>query len=163
MTINKPGSLPSPQRVWEPYVDGGILAPPFRVRSPLQARVVAVVELRYPERPLEPLAAKSRVIRQGDIHELMLMGGEAPQVAGPFVAAGLRVLGFVEFLNGGVLVMGDVCIVGGQPIGRLDAFDGTHAPNHLNLVFTAKALGLDTGDVNLDLTSSCVFEADGSH
>lgn len=135
-----------PPTVSDPYRDVGLVVPPYGAKSLLIGRMCALVNLVYPSRALQIMTEKSRVVRNWDIHELML----APSSMVPDLPArGLRVLGFVEFLSGGVLVAGDRLLLDGDDVGELVGFDGTHSPNHLNIVIRASTEDVEHIDVRL--------------
>lgn len=129
----------------DPFENPAWDRPPGYPRSPLAARLVAVMDIVRPDRGLALTRQRTRCIRRFDIHELMLTdeGGAAPGTT----VARVAYLGFVEFEQGGVLAEGDRVQAGDRPLGHVGGFDETHMPNHLNIVLRASTLtsGLERG------------------
>ncbi len=113
------------------------------LRKPLEARFVEVMDLECNDRALAIMKERSRAVRRGDVHELMLTDEAAAAPGG--TADGIDYVGFVEFQAGGVLVFGDAVIIGGQRIGTIAGFDECHAPNHYNVLVKGprRASGVD--------------------
>lgn len=114
----------------------GTWARPDYPRSGLTGTFVGVMRLKLDSRGLQLIPQGSRCIRRWDVHELILTeekarpGGRADRVA---------YLGFVEFSQGGVLLIGDEVRVGDILVGTIAGYDETHMPNHLNIVLTGAA------------------------
>lgn len=101
-------------------------------RRPLVANLVAVLDHAIDGRALRLIDTPSRVIRAGDIHEIVVT---AERGVGPGATVNdVAIVGFAEFAQGGVLVAGDAVEIGGRELGRVVGFDESHAPNHLNVV-----------------------------
>ena len=140
----------------DPYRDGKVTLGAFAAKTPLRARVVAVLRGQVPDRGMKLIPQLSRAIRRGDVHEVVVTDGE--------VAPGGRVsqvayMAFVEFLDGGVLLREDSLSIGGKLVGRLLGFDLSHSPNHMNLVIegclrSGEDLGIRVGDV-AEFTAAC--------
>lgn len=112
-------------------------SPPARFvrHRPVTGVVVAVLAGSLANRGLELVPQPSRVMCQGEVHELILTTED--------VAPGSRVeaiwyLGFFEVRQGGVVVAGDDVRVRGSVIGEVAGFDATHMPNHLNVVLKGR-------------------------
>lgn len=43
-------------------------------------------------------------------------------------------VGFVEVVQGGVILVGDRVTLGGRELGRVVSFDYTHFPNHMSIL-----------------------------
>ncbi|MGH8618910.1 MAG: DUF6917 domain-containing protein [Burkholderiales bacterium] len=116
---------------------------PRLLRKPLEARFVEVMDLECNDRALVLMKERSRAVRHGDIHELMLTDETAPAPGG--TADGIDYVGFIEFQAGGVLVYGDTVMIAGQFIGTIAGFDECHAPNHYNILIKGprRASGVD--------------------
>jgi hypothetical protein len=56
-------------------------------------------------------------------------------------------LGFVEILDGGVIIKGDEVLLDDELIGHIAGFDETHMPNHQNIVIAgdSRATGAERG------------------
>ncbi len=115
----------------DPYVRKQFTVNAYASKIDLHGRVVAVLRGTLENRNLELIPQPSRVVLQGDVHELIL----TDEKAGPGARVGrVAYVAFVEFRNGGVLVREDEVSIGGQIVGRLAGFDLSHAPNHMNVV-----------------------------
>lgn len=116
-----------------------------QTRNVLLARFVEVMDLECNDRGLVLMKERSRAVRRGDIHELMLTDETAPSPGG--TADGIDYVGFVEFQAGGVVVYGDAVVIGGERIGTIAGFDECHAPNHYNILVKGprRASGVDLG------------------
>jgi predicted RNA-binding protein with TRAM domain len=122
----------------------------FWTKSAVSGRVVVVFQGYLNRRGLALIPQRSRAVRSGDVHEMLLTddGDAGPGRSVDRVAG----LGFVEFLTGGVLLVGDDVKIGDRQVGRVVGFDETHMPNHMNIViFASPALcGRDLGITNGD-------------
>jgi hypothetical protein len=108
-------------------------------KSAIHGRLVVVLRGRVPDRALEIIPQRSRVVLAGEVHELIATDERG---AGPGrTINSIAYLGFVEFSNGGVLLAGDELRVGGRPIGHLAGYDYTHMPNHMNIIVAVDTLG----------------------
>lgn len=116
-------------------------------KKEVETKVVVVLDGELGDRGLRLTSYVSRVVRKGDIHEIIVT---EETEAGP----GSRVdrvvyLAFVEVVSGGVIVLGDKLLIEKRCLGEVIGFDETHSPNHLNLVVAAscprsgRALGLE--------------------
>lgn len=101
-------------------------------RRPVVGVLAAVLRPTRLDRALKLIKEKSRCIRSGDIHEVILTDEHDPQPGGGVNR--VAYLGFVEFVKGGVIVQGDRLTVGGEIVAELVGFDETHMPNHMNIV-----------------------------
>ncbi|MFP4200477.1 MAG: DUF6917 domain-containing protein [Clostridia bacterium] len=116
----------------DPYVRGvfGAGGNPFLEKSVVVGRLVARLGGFSEDRNLSLIPQASRVLNQGEIHELIC----TTERAGPGDrVASVGYFGFFEVEIGGVALSGDTVKVGGFS-GELVGFDETHAPNHCNLV-----------------------------
>lgn len=114
--------------------DGTSILPDYP-RSALHAVFVGVMRLKLEARGLRLIRQATRCIRRHDVHEIILTDEEvAPGQSVNRVAY----LGFVEFLSGGIMAVGDEVWCGEGPIGRIAGFDDTHMPNHQNILASAE-------------------------
>jgi hypothetical protein len=119
--------------------------------APLVARVIAVIDLRREDRGLRLATWTSRAIRSGEIHELIATDEPAVAASGTPIDA-VSYLAFVEFTQGGVVLIGSILRRKNVEIGRLRGFDETHMPNHMNIIVqsphraTGAELGWQIGD-----------------
>ncbi len=118
-------------------------------RRSITAEVVALLHVTFPNRGLELIETKSRALRSGDIHELMLTDEDAK--LGDKVDR-VRVLCFFEVKQGGLAVIGDEVTLNCENIGVVAGWDMTHMPNHMN--FLVKGMNLKNVQVSVgdDLT-----------
>ncbi|NLP17688.1 MAG: hypothetical protein GX376_01205 [Firmicutes bacterium] len=134
----------------DPYQAGFFKDNPFACKRPVRGKLVAVLQESLENRGLRLMMPISRAFCRGDIHELIVTGEEGAK-------PGRRVdkiayLGFFEVELGGIVVSGDHVLIGERQIGIVAGFDGTHLPNHINVVlkvsqcFTGTELGLGLGD-----------------
>lgn len=114
-------------------------------RSPVDGKLVAILRPCRLDRALQLIPEKSRCIRAGEVHELILTD-QLDAVPGSCVDR-VAYLAFAEFAKGGVIVQGDVLTIDGQTIGELIGYDETHMPNHLNIVIGGETFvsGYDRG------------------
>lgn len=100
--------------------------------SPIDGRIVAVMDFRLEDRELELIESPTRVLRTNDVHEVLLVDETDP--APGESTRGVTYVGFVAIERGGLAVVGDeIRSAGGDLIGEIVGFDLTHAPNHLNV------------------------------
>jgi len=122
---------------------------PYVSKRAIIAELVVVMDLKRFDRGLYLIDVPSRVLRKGEIHEVIITDETPSQRTVNRVAY----IGFAEFLNGGLLVPGDKVYIRGQLFGRFLGFDETHMPNHYNLVIntqtllSGKELGFNIGDI----------------
>jgi len=110
--------------------DGTAILPDYP-RSPLHAVFVGVMRLKLEARGLQLIRQATRCIRRHDVHELIL----TDEAAAPGRAVGaVAYLGFVEFLSGGIMAVGDEMRSADELLGVIAGFDDTHMPNHQNIV-----------------------------
>jgi len=103
----------------------------FAQKVKVESKVVAVLRGELDNRNLELIPQPSRVVKAGEIHEIIITDEDVSP--GSHVGR-IAYIAFLEFLNGGVLVSGDELLIGGKPVGRLLGFDMSHFPNHMNIV-----------------------------
>jgi hypothetical protein len=120
----------------DPFADGRIGVPRI-LRSAFSARVLGVMELQREDRGFALIAAPTRCIRSGEVHELIVTD-EADARPGHRVNR-CWYLGFVVFDEPGVMVTGDRIEFAGGLLGTVAGFDECHFPNHLNIVLHAPA------------------------
>lgn len=119
-------------------------------KSSVRGRIVAVMNSKLSRRGLRLISPFTRVLRKGEIHELIITDEED---AGPEKNVNrIAYIGFVEMEQGGVVATSDKVSLQGKHIGEIVGFDETHAPNHLNIVIRAtqrksgRELGVELGD-----------------
>lgn len=119
-------------------------------KTPVTGWMSAVMDVGFERRSLELIPQLSRSIRTGDVHELMLT--DEPNVRPSESVDRCGVLGFVVFEAGGVVAVDDEVLVDGRVLGTVGGFDGTHAPNHYNVLIegdrsdTGVELGIELRD-----------------
>lgn len=134
----------------DPY-ESGIITTVSRIsRAPAVGRFVGVLDSRREGRGLVLIRPRTRCIRSGEIHELIVTDERDAAPGGTVQRC--HYLGFVEFVQGCVLVEGDRVKVGEFELGTLAGFDESHFPNHYNIVIkgptvvTGVQLGQRPGD-----------------
>lgn len=121
---------------------------PYFAKCTVVGRVVVVLDGNFDERGLQLIKPTSRVLKKNEIHEFILSdeslepGGTVNRIA---------YLGFVEIIQGGVIVSGDPVIVGGKVVGKIGGFDETHMPNHLNIILAGDRISGRSMDLVLDM------------
>lgn len=124
----------------DPYVRRSLTFKAYSRKCDLEATVVAVLRGTLHDRNLELIPQPSRAVRQGDVHEVIL----TDEAADPGSKVGrVAYVAFLEFLNGGVLLAGDLLSIQGIEVGRLSGFDLSHFPNHMNIVVQGR---LESGE-----------------
>ena len=139
----------------DPYKAGMFSQSPYASKREVSGRLAVVLRGKLEDRGLSMIPPISRAVQKNDIHELIITDEAG---AGP----GKRVdriayAGFVEIINGGVLLAGDQLVCAGRSLGSIAGFDQTHLPNHLNIVVLA-AERLDGVELGLTLESELVFK-----
>ena len=119
----------------DPYMRKLVTTNYYADKSVLSARVVAVLRGKLENRNLELIPQPSRVIRQGEIHELIVTDEESSP--GKKVQR-IAYVAFVEFLNGGVLLSEDLVFLGDKFLGNIAGYDMAHFPNHMNIVINGE-------------------------
>ncbi len=120
-----------------PYDPNLITPGVYGERRPVTGEVVALLHIAFEKRGLKLIEAKSRALRRGEVHELMITDEDAAPGGG---ADRVRALAFFEVERGGLAVVGDEVSVQERPLGRLAGYDLTHMPNHMNVVVRAESL-----------------------
>lgn len=138
----------------DPYQAGLIKDNPFARKRPVGGKLVAILQGRLEERGLKLMMPISRALRRRDIHELIVTEEEG---VGPGREVDkIAYLGFFEVLTGGIVVGGDQVHIGGRLVGTVAGFDGTHLPNHINIVLRVTQ-GLTGTEWGLKLEEKVVF------
>lgn len=130
----------------EPYASG---KPAIIFKKDVVGRLVTVHGTIRASRGIEPIVARSRAVGTGEVHELLTAGEDE-------IARGLinntAYIGFVEFLAGGLIMIGDKVFVRDRCVGTIAGFDDTHMPNHMNIIVgvpspvSGRQLGADLGN-----------------
>jgi hypothetical protein len=131
----------------EPYDPDLITSSVYGDRRPITGEIVALLHITFEERKLELITARSRGLRSGEIHELMITDeeGAAPGGGVDRVSA----IAFFEVLNGGLAVVGDEVTIASSFLGKVAGYDLTHMPNHMNIVVrtpTLETVPISVGD-----------------
>ena len=116
----------------DPYAAGMFKENPYYAKSDVEGNLVVVLQGKYDDRGLELIKPVSRCVKKHEIHELIASDEES---IGPGSKVNkIAYIGFVEILQGGVIIAGDGVFRNGERIGVIAGFDETHMPNHLNIV-----------------------------
>ena len=134
----------------DPYASGMIKENLYYAKSDIEGNLVVVLQGKIENRGLELIKPASRCVKKFEIHELIASDEEN---IGPGSEVNkIAYIGFVEILQGGVILAGDAVFRNGERIGVIAGFDETHMPNHLNIVIrcdkriTGVELGCCPGD-----------------
>ncbi|MCR4443075.1 MAG: hypothetical protein QHH10_12405 [Peptococcaceae bacterium] len=145
----------------DPYKSGVFEKSPYAEKRLCSGNLVAILDGRMEKRELQLLKQISRVVRAGEIHELILT--DEDEAAPGMEVNRISYLGFFEVVKGTVIVTGDRLIIGNKNLGTIAGFDETHMPNHLNIIVKAKErltgveLGLALEDeVLISIKEECV-------
>lgn len=134
----------------DPYKEKLIAGSLCSKKTPVRARVVAVMDGKLPRRGLRLIISATRTLLQGQIHELIVTDEE--DAAPGKTVNRIAYVGFFELEKGGVVASGDRVVLQGETVGEIVGFDETHTPNHLNVVIksskrkSGKEMGVELGD-----------------
>jgi hypothetical protein len=120
----------------------------------VQGRVVKLLSHRCDRRQLR-LDFGSRCVRAGDVHEMITTTDPHIKLGETIDAVGF--LAFVEITSAGVIEFGDSVEVGGRRVGAVIGFDGSHWPNHLNIIIRAPRI-VTAPDMDLELLEAVRFQ-----
>jgi L-arabinose 1-dehydrogenase len=107
-------------------------------KAPLGATLVKLLFHSSENRGMRLAPWRSRCVRAGDVHEIVLTTDEPEHADGRIDRVGF--LGFAAFAASGVLERGDEVMLGDRRLGTVCGFDECHAPNHLNVLVHADGL-----------------------
>lgn len=127
----------------DPYTRKLVTTNYYADKTIVSARIVAVLRGELENRNLELIPQPSRVVKQGEIHEIIVTDEESSP--GENVQR-IVCVGFVEFLSGGVLLSEDSVFAGNRFLGSIAGYDMAHFPNHINIVINGERIsGEDLG------------------
>lgn len=137
----------------DPYKKGIVslknLKEVYYEKKQVEGKIVAVLNLKTPNRELNLISTASRAVKKSEIHELV----GTPESAKPGEKVNSAYyIGFFEVTQGGVILSGDSVWINDKKIGTILGYDETHMPNHLNIVIkiedlkTGAELGVEVGD-----------------
>ncbi len=116
----------------------------------IHGRFVVVLDGQLDNRDLYLIQPISRAFPQNTIIELI---GTDEENASPGNSVNkICYIGFVEILNGGVILRGDKVFWNDKEIGTIAGYDDTHMPNHQNTILkmrtriSGKELGIKIND-----------------
>ena len=111
-------------------------------KQDLIGRLVTIHGTIRRNRGLKLIIQKTRAIKKGEIHELILTNNI---VDNDRIINDAAIIGFVEFLTSGLLKAEDKLFIRNKEIGTIIGFDETHMPNHQNILIYSKIFkpGLD--------------------
>ncbi len=116
--------------------------------------IVALMTHSRTDRGMRLTEFRTRCIPAGEIHE-MITTDQSDAVLGDQIDR-VGYLGFAEITAGGVMEVGDPVRIAGTLIGHLLGFDGTHVPNHYNVLIATDRL-LTSQDIRLEVESPITF------
>lgn len=134
----------------DPYARNLVNRGFYHAKSDVRAKVVVVLTGHLENRGLELIKPISRAFPAGTIIELI--GTDEQEAAPGGNVQRIAYLAFVELLNGGVILAGDVVTARETQIGTIAGFDDTHMPNHQNTIVRMQTrrsgaeIGLAPGD-----------------
>jgi hypothetical protein len=128
-----------------PYDPKLITSSVYGDRRPVMGEVVALLHITFEERGLELIQSRSRALRKGEVHELMVTDEEGAAPGGG--ADRVSAVAFFEVERGGLAVVGDAVTVAGNIMGHIAGYDMTHMPNHMNVL--VKRENLETPPINV--------------
>jgi hypothetical protein len=133
----------------DPYTRKLIASDFYYSKGEIRGRLIVILDGKLENRGLNLISPISRAFKQGDIIELI---GTDDAEAGPGKTVdNIAYIGFVEMLNGGVVLTGDEVKCGDKVLGRVVGYDDTHLPNHQNVILydseriSGKNRGLNVG------------------
>jgi hypothetical protein len=115
----------------DPYKAGLVKKPPYGDRRTVRGKVVVVLKHDMLPITVDTIWPRSRALRSGDIHEMLL---STEEFSVGEATSNLVPVAFFEVTIGGVVLVGDTVKIGGSVIGEIAGFDETHMPNHMNIV-----------------------------
>ncbi|MEN3008943.1 hypothetical protein [Pseudothermotoga sp.] len=143
----------------EPYSAGMLKFDPYAKKQPVIGKVVAVLRGKLENRGLNLIDPRSRALRIGEIHELLVT--DEKEAAPGRTVNRVAYIAFIEIVQPGVIVFQDVVkLSSGEKIGTLIGFDETHMPNHENIVIRSEKL-VSGEELGLELQDVIVFEREG--
>ena len=107
-------------------------------RRPVMGEVVALLHITFDDRGLKLIQSRSRALRKGEVHELMVTDEEGAAPGGG--ADRVSAVAFFEVERGGLAVVGDAVTVAGKFLGHVAGYDMTHMPNHMNVLVKRESL-----------------------
>lgn len=118
---------------------------PYASNRDVRGSLVTVLRGVTDSRGLQLESYRSRGVRAGDIHELMVTDQGESEPGSRADRVGL--IGFFVVDEPGIVLVDAEVFVGGRLVGRVAGFDQTHMPNHLNICVTTSELadGLHLG------------------
>ena len=134
----------------DPYARNLVNKSFYHGKADITGRILVVLDGRLENRGLQLIQPISRAFTAETIIELI--GIDDPAAGPGSTVDAIAYIGFVELLNGGVLLVGDEIQWKGKVIGTIAGYDDTHMPNHQNTIvrmkerIPGKELGLAVGD-----------------
>ena len=119
---------------------------PYVSKRPVEGRVVCVLDAWSERRGMQLEPHSSRAVTAGEIHELAMT--DDPRARPESRVDRVAYIGFVEFVRGGVILVGDRVTLGQRELGEVVGFNTTHYPNHMNILLrnpqwqTGRGLGV---------------------
>jgi hypothetical protein len=145
----------------EPHAEFDIeIQEAYASKTPMRARIVAVMDLSMQGRNLELIDTPSRGFHRHEVHQLTLTDDPVlppttdvfpedmrPDGEPDHVARNASVLCFFEVLDSGLVLTGDEFVRNGDVLGDVRGYDVTHHPNHYNVILHAprRRTGVDVG------------------
>jgi hypothetical protein len=134
----------------DPYSRNLIQKDFYFSKTEIKGKFVVVLDGKLENRALNVIPQMSRAFPQNSIIELI--GTDEENIQQGSIVNKIAYIGFVELLNGGVLLVGDRILWNDKEIGVIAGFDDTHMPNHQNVIvkmkerISGKELGIKLND-----------------
>lgn len=134
----------------DPYIRKLVNNDFYYSKVDILGRFVVVLDGKLDNRELNLIQPISRCFNQNTIIELI--GTDEQDAAPGKLVNNICYIGFVELINGGVVLTGDKVLWNNQEIGIIAGYDDTHMPNHQNTILkmqtriSGKELGIRIND-----------------
>lgn len=134
----------------DPYARNLVNQDFYHSKIDIVGRFVVVLDGKLDNRGLNLIKPISRAFPKNTIIELI--GTDERNAEPGSEVNNICYLGFVELLNGGVILSGDKVIWNDKEIGTIAGYDDTHMPNHQNTIvkmgkrISGKELGIKMND-----------------
>jgi hypothetical protein len=116
----------------DPYKAALVNVSNYVQKREVLGNLVVVLKGKLEDRGLNLIAPVSRAVQKHEIHELI--GTDELEAAPGSRVGKIAYLGFMEVVQGGMVITGDEVTCGNRLLGKIAGFDETHLPNHLNIV-----------------------------
>lgn len=111
----------------------------------VKSKIVVVLDGKSDNRGLKLINTRTRALCKNEIHEIILTDNK--DAAPGKIIDPISYVGFIEILEGGVILTGDNVYLNNNLIGYVAGYDETHCPNHINIILYSEnhLTGLELG------------------